>query len=320
VPVKAIVPFVFLGAVVAAMGAIEPYALTYSGLTLLLVGALPLVFGTMSQLFTMAAGDIDLGLGAFIGLINALSAVVLRSHPFYGGLLLVASIGVYVLMGLFIGVRHVPSLVLTFGLGSVWLGIALILLPTPGGIVPPALVTALNEQTPLVPEPILICVVLAVLCYWFLMRTRLGVQLRAVGANPEAADRAGISVIGRRAILFAGSGLMGVMAGLVLSGESGSGDPNGGSSLLLLTIAAVIVGGGEFTGGEVDPIGAVAAALALSLLTSLLDFLNISANYEIGTEGLVLLVAVALRITSKWLSGGLARTTQTAEGIRGATQ
>jgi ribose transport system permease protein len=113
---------------------------------------------------------------------------------------------------------------------------------------------------------------------------------------------------------------MGVMAGLVLSGESGSGDPNGGSSLLLLTIAAVIVGGGEFTGGEVDPIGAVAAALALSLLTSLLDFLNISANYEIGTEGLVLLVAVALRITSKWLSGGLARTTQTAEGIRGATQ
>ena len=115
-----------------AIGIIQPDALTYDGLSLILVGAMPVVFATMAQLFIMAAGDIDLGIGQFVGLVNVTAAASLGTQPGIAILGLALAAVAYVLMGALITYRGIPSIVVTFGMGSIWLGVSLLIMPTPG--------------------------------------------------------------------------------------------------------------------------------------------------------------------------------------------
>jgi ribose transport system permease protein len=289
-------PALLLAAALIAIAAIQPDALGYDGLSLTLVGTMPVVFATMAQLFVMAAGDIDLGVGQFIGLVNVIAATALSSQLGLGIVVLVFAGAAYVLMGALITYRGIPSIVVTFGMGSIWLGISLLIMPTPGGEAPNWLVAAADAQPPLIPLPVLVFVVLAIFVYLLLNRTRLGIRVRAVGASPDSAFRVGVSVLRSKMMLYGLAAIMAIMAGLVLTGSSGSGDANGAATMVLSTVAAVVVGGGEFRGGRVDAVGAVCAALAIGLITSIMAFLNVSAAYTSATEGLILIAALGLRV------------------------
>jgi ribose transport system permease protein len=281
-----------------AIGIIQPDALTYDGLSLILVGAMPVILATMAQLFIMAAGDIDLGIGQFVGLVNVIAAASLGAQPGLAILGLALAAVAYVLMGALITYRGIPSIVVTFGMGSIWLGISLLIMPTPGGEAPVWLSAAANAEPPLVPLPIIVFVVLTVVVYLLLNRTRLGIRLRAAGASPEAAMRVGLSVIRLKMTLYGLAALMGLLAGLILTGSTGSGDANSAATLVLSTVAAVIVGGGEFRGGRVDAVGAACAAVAIGLITSIMAFLNVSAAYTSAVEGLILVVALGVRVVA----------------------
>jgi ribose transport system permease protein len=63
----------------------------------------------------------------------------------------------------------------------------------------------------------------------------------------------------------------------------------------LLSIAGVILGGGEFVGGRISPIGAVLGAMTLTLAGSFLSFLRISPDWQIGAQGGILIIVLALR-------------------------
>lgn len=284
-----------------AIAFIEPAALSYDGLSLILIGTLPVVLATMAQLLVMTAGDIDLGIGQFVGLINVLIATTLVSQPGLAILWIVCSMAAYIAMGALIEICKVPSIVVTFGMGSIWLGISLLVLPTPGGESPIWLLQLVNAAPAYVPLPILVFIVVAVVVHLVLFSTRLGIRLRAVGADPHASARVGISVLRSKIILYALAAIMAVVTGLVLTGTTGSGDANAASTMVLSTVAAVIVGGGDFRGGRVDPIGAVCAAVAIGLITSIMAFLNVSAAYTSAVEGLILICALGLRIGSRWI-------------------
>jgi ribose/xylose/arabinose/galactoside ABC-type transport system permease subunit len=295
-------PFYLMVALLIVVSVKEPGALSYDGLDLLLSSAVPLALAAISQLFIMAAGDIDLGIGSFIGLVNVLTAVYLGSDPGLGLLAYVGLVAGYVVMGVLVHYRRLPAIVVTLGASFMWLGAALLILPTPGGTVPSGIVTAFNGDLPLVPTPIVELVVIAAVSYLFLIRTRYGTVLRGAGSNGDAVERVGWSLVGAKATLYGLAGVFGVLAGLALSSDTTSGDPNSATSYVLLSIAAVIIGGGEFSGGEVRPVGAVAAAVALSLVTLVLTFLGVSSNYQIGVEGLILVAALAARGVRSGLS------------------
>jgi ribose transport system permease protein len=74
-----------------------------------------------------------------------------------------------------------------------------------------------------------------------------------------------------------------------------SGDANIALRYTLLSIAGVILGGGEFIGGRVSPTGAVIGALVLALAGSLLSFMRISPDWQIGAQGAILILVLALR-------------------------
>jgi ribose transport system permease protein len=275
---------------------LESQALSYDGLTLLISTAVPLVFATLAQMLVIMLGDIDLGIGAFIGMTNALVARYLVEEPILGLALLAAAVAGYGLMGLLIQVRRIPSIVCTLGASFVWFGLALLVLPSPGGSVPGWLASFWDWRPPLVPLPVLIAIVAAAIGYLVVARLPYGVVMRGAGDDPVAVGRAGWSVTRVRVTVYALAGVLGVLAGLMTTAVTASGDPGASQGLTLLAVAAVVLGGGEFSGGVARPVGAVIGALAISLVVPLLALLSVSSDYQTGVQGAILIAVLAGRM------------------------
>src|SRR5690606_980082 len=122
----------------------------------------------------IAAGDIDLGIGSFIGLANVVIAVILPQNLALGLLFLAGMVAAYALMGILVVVRGLPAIVVTLGMSFVWLGIAIIILPTPGGQVPDAVIGFVRFNTPIVPGVLIVFTVVTVITALFLHRSRYG--------------------------------------------------------------------------------------------------------------------------------------------------
>jgi ribose transport system permease protein len=107
--------------------------------------------------------------------------------------------------------------------------------------------------------------------------------------------RAGWSMLKIRVSLYALAALLGVAGGLCLAGIATSADANIATRYTLLSIAGAILGGSEFTGGRVSPTGAVLGALVMTLAASFLSFLRLNPDWQIGVQGAILILIMALR-------------------------
>jgi ribose transport system permease protein len=154
----------------------------------------------------------------------------------------------------------------------------------------------MQVKPPWAPLPIWVAVILAFAVHLLIMRSAWGTIVRGAGGNPRAVERAGWSLLRIRATLYALAGVFGILSGLALVGLTTSADANIASRYTILSIAAVMLGGGEFVGGRVSPIGAVFGALTMTVASSFLAFTNISPDWQIGAQGLILIAIVALRL------------------------
>ncbi len=293
---RALLPALSLALILIGIAWLNPRAISYFGFNLMLNLAIPIALATIAQMFVITGNDLDLSIGTFVGFVGCVTATWLREAPLVGALVLVGSIGVYAALGALIYVRNLPSIVVTLGMSFVWQGLAILLLPKPGGKAPDWLLHAMSFKTPWVPLPIIAAVVVAAVAHVGLMRTSYGAVLRGSGGNPAAISRAGWSLLKTRVSLFALAGLFGVLSGMALIGITTSADANIGNGYTLLSIAGVILGGGEFVGGRVSPIGAVIGALTLALAASpLLTFMHIPPDWQVGANGAILIIVLAAR-------------------------
>ncbi len=293
---RTIVPALSLAVLLAAVFWVQPRTMSYTGLNLLFNLAVPIALATIAQMLIMMVNDLDLSMGTFVSFVACVTATFLNTDPLLGVLILVACIGVYALLGVIIYVRNLPSIVVTLGMSFVWGGLAVLLLPSPGGASPEWIRWLMTSKPPLVPMAIVASIVIAVVGHWLVVRSAFGVVLRGVGGNERTVQRAGWSVLRARATAYALAGLFAVLAGMSLVGLTTSADANIALRYTLLSIAGVILGGGEFVGGRVSPIGAVIGALTLTLAASFLSFLRISPDWQIGAQGAILIVVLALRL------------------------
>jgi ribose transport system permease protein len=300
---RAVLPLLALGGLLAAVFYRQPLAMSYFGLNLLLNLAIPVAFATMAQVVILAVGDLDLSTGTFVSLVATIGATLLPTEPLLGVAALVVLIGVYALAGALVEWRKLPSIVVTLGLSFVWLGCAVLLLPVPGGKAPQWLVAAMNVKTPLAPLPIWVALATALMGHWVITRSSFGTRIRGLGGHAAALARAGQSLVLLRAQAYALAGFFGVIAGLLLVGQATSADANIASRYTLVSIAAAILGGCEFSGGRVSPAGAVAGALTMTLAASFLTFLNVPPDFQIGVQGAILVLVLGLRAAIDWLEG-----------------
>jgi ribose transport system permease protein len=288
--------FVALLVMLGVIFAIRPTAFSYFGFGLLFNLAVPLILASMAQMLVICLGDIDLSVGNFVGFVTCVVAVFLQDRPLIAIALIAAGIVAYAAVGVLILLRGLPSIIVTLGMSFVWLGLALLILPSPGGTAPDWLTGAISLEPPWIPLPIVIAVVVAALGHWLLKRSAYGVVLLGAGANPRAAARAGWSLLRARVVMYGAAGVLSVLSGLTLSGLTTSGDPNIAPTYTLLGVGAVILGGGSFTGGLVSPVGTVVGAMTLSLAGSLLSFLNVPPVWQVAAQGVILFLVLAGRV------------------------
>ncbi|MCX5495440.1 ABC transporter permease [Kaistia dalseonensis] len=316
-----LLPALSLLVLLAAIFYLQPRAISYVGFNLMLNLAIPIAFATIAQMCVITVNDLDLSIGTYVGFVACIGATLLSggigalpfikdlqasgalpatlpwimNTPLAGVLVLLMGIGVYALLGALIHLRNLPSIVVTLGMSFVWLGLSVLVLPVPGGQAPGWIKSLMTLKTPFIPFPIIAAVVIAVAAHILIMKTSYGAVLRGAGGNPKAIERAGWSLLKVKMAMFALAGFFGMLAGLSLVGLTTSGDANIALRYTLLSIAGVILGGGEFVGGRISPIGAVIGAATLTLAGSFLSFMRIPPDWQIGAQGAILIIVLALR-------------------------
>ncbi len=289
-----IAPFVSLIAILAVMMLVNHKTATVFGLDLLLSSSIALVFVALAQMFVVGGSEIDLGVGAFAGLINVLSATVLVDQPWLGAGVILLAVVVYSLLGALIQLRRIPAIVVTLGASFVWMGTGYSLQPSPGGSSPDWLSALFGWTVPFIPTSVVIIGVVAVLAV-AIDSAPLGVVLRAFGNNAPALARSGWSALRYGMIRYGLAAAFATIAGLSLTAINTASDINVGGPFTLSSVAAVVIGGCGLIGGVLSPWGVVAGAVVLSLIGALLGALNVSTDYNAAVQGLLLLGMLGLR-------------------------
>jgi ribose transport system permease protein len=301
---RTLLPAFSLLIVLLAIDYFNPRAISYFGFNLMLNLAVPVTLATMAQLCIITVNDLDLSIGAYVGFIACVTATLLASRPWLGAAVILGSVALYAALGALVHLRQLPSIVVTVGMSFVWLGLALLILPIPGGQAPDWLHALVNVSPPFVPLPIIAALVIAAVMHIVLMQTAFGTLLRGAGSNAAAIARAGWSLLRIKIAAYALAGMCGSLAGMALVGVTTSADANMANNYTLLTVAGAILGGAEFTGGRISPIGAVIGALTLQLATVALNFFRlpyflpdfrIPSEWQVGAQGLILILILAVR-------------------------
>ncbi|TPI26180.1 ATP-binding cassette domain-containing protein [Mesorhizobium sp. B3-2-1] len=287
-------PFIGLAAVLAVMISANPAVASIFGLDLLLMPALSLVLVTAAQMFVVGGSEIDLGVGAFAGLVSVLSATLLYDQPWLGALALAAAVAAYAGLGGLIQARKIPAIVVTLGASFIWMGLGYALQPTPGGASPEWLSAMFSWSLGFLPTSVILIAAVALMVL-VIDRLPLGVVLRGFGNNPTAMIRSGWSPTRYALVRYLVAGLFAAAAGLSLTAINTASDINSGNSFTLLSVAAVVMGGCSLLGGVISPIGAIAGAVTLALIGALLGTLNVSSDFNAATQGLILIALLTLR-------------------------
>ena len=250
--------------------------------------------------FVILTGGIDLSVGSILALSSVLIAgwITAGMDPVLATLL---GIGVGGVMGLINGVviyqGRVAPFIATLATMTIFRGLALVV--TDGRPV-----TGLHSDffsmlgggcvASLVPVPV-IWMLAAFAVLWFVLRkTTFGRHVYAIGGNEEASLISGVRVSQIKPAVYALSGALSAMAGVILTSRLNSAQPNAGSGYELDAIAAVVLGGTSLAGGRGWIVGTLIGALLIGVLNNGLNLLGVSSFYQQVIKGAVILLAVLL--------------------------
>ncbi|MBB5574845.1 ABC transporter permease [Rhizobium paranaense] len=277
-----------------------PGILSISGFSKFTQNWFPLALVTMAQAVLMLNGGITLAIGPLVSLGAVIAATTMEGAlGVPGGILAVALAGLAIgaVIGAIVTHLRLPAIIVTLAGSFIITGVALILLPRPGGFIPEWLSTTLAGDTPIA---FLLFVMTLVLWKAFLA-TPLGLGIYAAGDNPIGAFRSGVPVERVKVVAFALSGLLAALTGLFVAAQTGSGDPVIGAPFTLNSIAASVLGGVGFLGGKGTMRGAICGSLLLSVMINVMFFLGFPPVAQYVAQGLIIVGAVAVpELLAQW--------------------
>ena len=143
-----------------------------------------------------------------------------------------------------------------------------------------------------IPVPIWLMAIVFLISWYVLKNTKMGRYIYALGGNEAATQLSGINVDKVKIFVFAVSGFLSALAGLIVTSRLSSAQPTAGVTYELDAIAAVVVGGTSLMGGKGRVMGTLIGALIIGFLNNALNLLDISSYYQMIAKALVILVAV----------------------------
>jgi ribose transport system ATP-binding protein len=177
--------------------------------------------------------------------------------------------------------------------------ISLLLRPTAGGILSRGMINSLTTKVGPIPVFFIVVIVIAVGATWWLLRTRAGIVLRAVGSDEKIAKLNALRPTVVRLFVYVGASLIAAFGAIILMAQLGSGDPAGGTSYTLASISAAVIGGIALTGGRGSFLGVLAGAVLIQVTSSVTTFLGLTTALQSFLVGGLTILAVAVYSTTR---------------------
>jgi ribose transport system permease protein len=263
--------------------------------------AIPLAMLAACQTLTMLTGGIDLSAGtvATITAFVAATLAPLTGVPPAIAIALACAVLVGLANGFGVAVARVHPLIMTLGTALIATGCLLVYqryVIATGVIIPDFLVWLGTGRSFELPNGLVLFVPFAVLIIWAQRRTGFGRLLYAIGSNENAARLSGVRVWQVQFLLYALSGVIAGMTGLLYLGQIKTASLSLALPLDLPSVAAAVVGGTSIFGGRGGYGGTIVGALILTVLVSMLTLMQIPEGGRRILFGLIILAVTALYI------------------------
>ena len=249
--------------------------------------------------FVILTGEIDVSIGATLGMSAAVGATILRDGgSVVTAVLAAVSVGAVIglVNGFGVSILNIPSLIFTLGVNGVVRG--LIYVYTGGAWVenlPASFTKASNIK--IAEELTLfyaVTIVLVLIANYIVTKTRKGRYFTAVGDNISGATLVGIPTVQTKILAYVICGIMAAVAGMVYASRIGFITPTAGNNYEMKAIAACVLGGVALTGGQGSLFGAAIGAIIMSSISRILVFLGFSSDYDNTITGIMLIVIVVV--------------------------
>lgn len=252
--------------------------------------------------FVILTGGIDLSVGSLLAFCGAVAAALIGAEQPIAVVLFVSLLTgtvVGLLTGIIISRGKVQAFIATLVTMTIMRGVTLVF--TQGKPIDAGTGAAADLFAKLgggyflgIPIPIYIMILVYVLAWYTLHQTRFGRYIYALGGNEEAARLSGLSTVKLKTVVYAISGFLAGLGGIILTARLSSAQPTAGTGYELDAIAAVVLGGTSLAGGTGRILGTIIGALIIGILNNALNIMNVSSYYQMIAKGSVILLAVLM--------------------------
>jgi ribose/xylose/arabinose/galactoside ABC-type transport system permease subunit len=294
-----LLPFVSVVVIGGVLAIWSPYFRTWQNISNIIRQHSQIIIMAIGMTFVIASGGIDLSIGSMMALGGICGTLLMAI-----GVPIVVAVVAGSLAGLVLGLLNgfvisrlkISPFIATLGTMQAFRRLVLVItkgLPVDKGI-PRSFGNLRNGNVfGVIPIPLVLILVVAIIASLALRYTRLGRYSYAIGSNVEAARHSGINVGAYIVMIYAVCGFLTGLAGMVEFSSLVSGQPTAGEGYELKVIAAVVIGGGSLMGGEGTVSGTIAGALLMALLLNGCTLLRISDYVQKIVIGALIVLAVA---------------------------
>jgi ribose/xylose/arabinose/galactoside ABC-type transport system permease subunit len=283
---------------VVANSALTPNFLDVNNFRNILLQVSPTVLVAVGMTFVIATGGIDLSVGSVMAIASAVAAASLDGGAGVAVLLgLLAALAAGVFNGVLISGFRIQPIIVTLALLISGRGVAQVL--SDGRLVPfsdPSFEFLGRGVVAGLPVQVIVMVLVVALAIFAMRATAFGRYVVAVGGNEAASRLAGIKVHRTKIMVYALSGLLAGLAGLIETARLGASDAQKvGLNIELDAIAATVVGGTPLTGGRATVVGTLVGALIMQVITTSFNMNGFAYSWSLVIKAAIIIVAVYIQ-------------------------
>jgi len=264
----------------------------------MLITFLPLILLAMGQVIVIIGGGIDLSVASIVTMVSTILVTRMGAEANHQQVCIALAMGLGagilagVLNGFCVAFLRFQPLVTTFATTSIFTGIAVYVLPTPGGAVPRFFMEPLRAKPLEIIMPFWV-IFLFLLLWLYLRNTKFGRFLYASGGQPVSAYYSAVPVDWIRFTTYVLSGGLAALAGLSQTMNFGNGSPLVSGDLTMNSIVSVVLGGIPLSGGAGGLVGGVIGGFILIMIQNIISFANVPNWWQTLVKGVIVVFALA---------------------------
>ena len=305
----ALTAFVGLIIIYIAFGVINPAVFSGQNILNLLRSMSKYLLIGIAQSYILITGNIDLSIGTMVGMSAMISATLMTHgiNPVFAMLVaLLACLATGVVNGYLVGKFKLPPFIATLGTMFVTRGVAYMV---NGNRNTDAIATGVGKETADkfqnffyygktlgVYNTFWIAIIVFIIFFFILSKTRTGRHIYAIGSNIDAAKLSGVNVVGTTIKAYLVSSLCSWIVGLILCAQAGMGNMEAGNMYEMYGVAAGVIGGVSPLGGTGILLGTLAGAAVWQTLENGLNMIGAQVGIQRIVIGVIVVGAVLLDV------------------------